>query len=66
MKKFNKIKPTKVKEKEKVYDAATELYNKQFKKHYDEHKKSLDAKNNKLDHTYKPINLRLEDYDYNG
>ena len=47
LKELSEIKLTKIsqkKEKEKVYDAATELYNKPFQKYYDEFQKLSDAK----------------------
>lgn len=32
--------------------------------YYDEYKKLFDAKKNTFNHSYKPRNLRLKDYDY--
>ena len=49
-----------------MYDAATELRNKRFEKHYDEYEKLLDGRKKKLDLKFNPINLKLEDYDYDG
>ena len=54
----------KKKKKEKMYDAATELCNKQFEKFYDERVKLPDTKKNKLDHKFKHVNLKFEDDDY--
>ena len=34
--------------------------------HYKEYNKLSDAKKNKLDQEFKPINLKLKDYDYGG
>ena len=47
-----------------MYDAATELCNKQFEKFYDERVKLPDTKKNKLDHKFKHVNLKFEDDDY--
>ena len=46
----------KIKGKGKVYN----MY------HYKEYNKLSDAKKNKLDQEFKPINLKLKDYDYGG
>ena len=67
LKKFSETKPTtiiKKKEKEKVYDAVTELYKKLFEIYYKDYEKLSDAKKYKLDRKFKPINLRLEIYNY--
>ena len=48
-----------------MYDAAVELYNKQFKNYYDEYEELLNVKK-KLDHKFKPINLKFKGYNYGG
>ena len=45
-------------------DAVTELYKKLFKIYYNDYEKLSDAKKYKLDRKFKPINLRLEIYNY--
>ena len=68
-KKFSKTKSTKKiknKEKEDLSDATSELYDKQIEKYYGIYEKFSDAKKSKLEHKYKPINLRIEEYDYKG
>ena len=45
------MKPTKldkIKEKEKVYNTVSELYNKRFDNYYDEYNKFLDVKKNTI------------------
>ena len=41
----------------------SELYNNPFRQYYDEYYKLSAAGKNNLDHRYRPINLKLEDYD---
>ena len=52
----------KKKEKEKVDNTVSELFNKR----YDQHDELSDAKIDKLNQKFKPINLKLKGYDYNG
>ena len=49
-----------------MYDAAPELYSKRFEKNHDEFKKLSNIEKNNLDNKLKPINLKLEVYNYNG
>ena len=64
MQKLIKMKLTKLgKIKEKVYNTVTELYNRRFENYYDEYNELSAVKKNKLDRKFKPINLKLKDYD---
>ena len=42
------------------------LQNKRFGNYYHEYKELSDVKKDKLDQKFKPINLKLKDYDYDG
>ena len=64
MQKLIKMKLTKLgKIKEKVYNTVSELYNKRFENYYDEYDELSAVKEDKLDQKFKPINLKLKDYD---
>ena len=56
----------KIKEKEKVHNTVSELCNKRFRTYYDEYNEWSDVKKDRLNQKFKPINLKPEDYDYDG
>ena len=56
----------KKKEKEKVHNTVSKLYNKRFKNYYDQYDELSHAEIDKLNQKFKPINLKLKDYDYDG
>ena len=56
----------KKKEKEKVYNTVSELYNKRFENYYDQYDELSDAEIDKPNQKFKHINLKLKDYDYDG
>ena len=67
LQKLIKMKPQKldkIKEKEKVYNTLSELYNKRFENCYDEYNKLSDVKKNKYNKKLKSKKLKVEDYDY--
>ena len=59
------IKWDKIKEKEKVHNTVSKLYNKRFENYYDEYNTLSDVKKISAKKC-KPKNLKLEDYDYDG
>ena len=66
MQKLIKMKPTKlgkIKEKEKVYNTVSQLYNNRFKIYYNECNELSDAKKDKLNKKFKPIHLRFRESD---
>ena len=63
------MKPTKsgkIKKKEKVYNTVSELYNKKFENYYNEHNELSDVKTDKVVRKFRPISLRLKEYDHDG
>ena len=67
LQKLIKMKPTnldKIKEKERVYNTVSELYNKRFRNYYDDYNELSDVKKDKIDQKFEPINLKLEECDY--
>ena len=56
----------KKKEKEKVYNTKSELYNKRFENYYGQYDELSDTEIDKLNQKFKLINLKLKDYDYDG
>ena len=67
LQKLIKMKPQKldkIKEKEKVYNTLSELYNKRFENCYDEYNKLSDVKKNKYNKKLKSKKLKVEHYDY--
>ena len=69
MEKLTQIKPKnlgKIKEKEKVHDTMSELYHKRFENYYVEYDELADAKKDKVNQKFKPVNLEFKDYDYHG
>ena len=47
-------------------NTVSELCNKRVENYYDEYNKLSDVKKNKYSQKFKPKNLKLEDYDYDG
>ena len=67
LQKLIKMKPInlgKIKEKEKVHNIVSELYNKRFENYYYDCNELSDVKKDELEQKFKPINLKLKDYDY--
>ena len=63
------MKPTnlvKIKEREKVYNTVSELYNKRFENYYDKYNELLDVKKDKLDQKFKSLNFKRKYYGYHG
>ena len=63
------MKPTnlvKIKEREKVYNTVSELYNKRFENYYDKYNELSDVKKDKLDQKFKPLNFKRKYYGYHG
>ena len=63
------MKPTnwvKIKEREKVYNTVSELYNKRFENYCDKYNELLDVKKDKLDQKFKPLNFKRKYYGYHG
>ena len=69
LQKLIKIKPTKlckIKEKGKLYNAVSELFNEIFEYYFDAYNELSDVKNYQKSKKFKPISLKLKHYDYVG
>ena len=69
LQKLIKIKPTKlckIKEKGKVYNAVSELFNEIFEYYFDAYNELSDVKNYQKSKKFKPTSLKLKHYDYVG
>ena len=69
LQKLIKIKPTKlckIKEKGKVYNAVSELFNEIFEYYFNAYNELSDVKNYQKSKKFKPISLKRKHYDYVG